>query len=143
LLRYQLDNAGAEVAIVDSRYRDAVHQVCADGSLRIFEASELPHAEGSVETVVDVAAVGAVLYTSGTTGQSKGVMLSHHQQTSFGRRRGRRRGPELPAALPHRGQVPVDQLLAYRRPDGPARAAERQRLLGRRPRRERDELRSR
>jgi crotonobetaine/carnitine-CoA ligase len=83
LLRHQLDNANARLAIVDDRYRDTVAEVAGD-ALRIVEATELPESGEPLAIDVDVAAVGAVLYTSGTTGPSKGVMLSHHQQTSFG-----------------------------------------------------------
>jgi crotonobetaine/carnitine-CoA ligase len=95
LLRDQLQRSGATAAIVDARYRPAVEEASGDRPLLVLEAgpdarsgSRLEDAyaaaAGAPDLAIDVADVGSVLYTSGTTGPSKGVMLSHHQLLSFG-----------------------------------------------------------
>jgi crotonobetaine/carnitine-CoA ligase len=95
LLAYQLKNCGATLVFVDPEHAGRVEEVRDDvQEMRVVRAD--PDGEGFRElsalsedvtdlaTPVDVRDLGSVLYTSGTTGPSKGVMLSHHQQATFG-----------------------------------------------------------
>ncbi|MCE0762077.1 AMP-binding protein [Pseudonocardia kujensis] len=101
LLRYQLDKAKVSLAIVDrGALLDAVEAVRGDvpsltGVLSFPGTySDLLGTPDDAHLATDEAPawgdgpapgdIACVLYTSGTTGPSKGVLLSHHQQVAFG-----------------------------------------------------------
>jgi crotonobetaine/carnitine-CoA ligase len=101
LLAHVLSNSAAEVVVTDlpraarlAEVLDAssvttvvvvgssAEQVRAAGvtGVRILEFGELASAPGtSIDTVVDHSDPMSILYTSGTTGPAKGVLMPHHQ----------------------------------------------------------------
>ncbi|GLZ50272.1 ATP-dependent acyl-CoA ligase [Actinomycetospora sp. NBRC 106375] len=95
LLRHQLERAQVELVIADrGGLHDAVEVVRAEvptltGTLdfpgRYSDLLDGPQSDGtSREAGPDPSDVACVLYTSGTTGPSKGVLVTHHQQVAFG-----------------------------------------------------------
>lgn len=96
LLRHQLERAQVTLAIADQgALLDAVEAVrdqvpTLSGVISLpGEYSDLLIDPGAGSAVAPPAGpepgdIACVLYTSGTTGPSKGVLLSHHQQVAFG-----------------------------------------------------------
>ncbi|MEP3048930.1 MAG: malonyl-CoA synthase [Roseibium sp.] len=91
-LEYFIENSGAKLVVCDSGMKDALAPVCeklnarlstlnSDGSGELMElAKDKPEAFDTVaRTGSDLA---AFLYTSGTTGRSKGAMLTHSNLAS-------------------------------------------------------------
>ncbi|HZZ52005.1 MAG TPA: AMP-binding protein [Pseudonocardia sp.] len=98
LLRYQLDKARVSVAVADrGPLLDAVEAVRGDVP-SLTEVYDSPGAytqllgepgrdhpdSGPVAESPAPGDIACVIYTSGTSGPSKGVLLSHHQQVAFG-----------------------------------------------------------
>ena len=95
LLHYQLDKARATLLVADEGPLSTAVQAVVDrlprlGEVLVFPGSYSPLLANDLDvdslSVVGPAPsdVSCVLYTSGTTGPSKGVLLTHHHQVSFG-----------------------------------------------------------
>lgn len=94
LLKYIVDRAAVKCALVDAQFVNEMSAVLpanvpmiANGAA-VGAAAELQSVFGSVETNPDLGVQGTdpacVIFTSGTTGPSKGVVITHHHEVSFG-----------------------------------------------------------
>ncbi len=98
LLRYIVDRAAARCAIVDPQFVAEMAKAlpagtpvivtgAATGTTTSLEAAFAP-ADAASEANLDLEVAGTdpacVIFTSGTTGPSKGVVISHHHEVSFG-----------------------------------------------------------
>jgi crotonobetaine/carnitine-CoA ligase len=100
LLHYQLETSRARTAVVDAAFAgrfaeqrgrlEALSELVVHGDDSSLPAGAVPYealmddADGDLGARVEPAALGCIIFTSGTTGPSKGVMISHHHETSFG-----------------------------------------------------------
>lgn len=96
LLRYQLEKARVSLAVADrGPLLDAIDAVRGEvptlgevfdfpGTYSDLLTDRAEPAGGAGTDVPGPGDIACVLYTSGTTGPSKGVLLSHHQQVAFG-----------------------------------------------------------
>jgi len=102
LLLHQLTTSGAEVAFVDAAYVEALRGIAdrapslrrvvvrgagaADLHLPVHEFKELEdYADDSnLDVNVPYDSTACIIFTSGTTGPSKGVVLTHHYLAAYG-----------------------------------------------------------
>jgi len=104
LLVHAMQTSRATVCILDDRYRPqltAVQEsltflkevVIREGgepandlgvTVSDFNALKAQADAGNLQALASFDSIGGVIFTSGTTGPSKGVMLSHHYLTSYG-----------------------------------------------------------
>jgi crotonobetaine/carnitine-CoA ligase len=89
-IAYLLENSEADLAIVAGDRREQLMAGMAAGShkapVTLFDdlASLLPAARAARDAPISAATEASVLYTSGTTGQPKGCMLSHGYELEAG-----------------------------------------------------------
>ncbi|MFL6037922.1 MAG: class I adenylate-forming enzyme family protein [Gaiellaceae bacterium] len=78
-------DAQPSVAVTSPVFRDTVEQACAGTDARIFLADELEEAAPAPVLPRDADDLAALVYTGGTTGRAKGVMLTHANLYEAGR----------------------------------------------------------
>jgi Acyl-CoA synthetases (AMP-forming)/AMP-acid ligases II len=88
LLRQLVETADPSLCIVDDSFREQFDQAC-EGLIpaeRVKRPQDLdgPSAAEAISPSVSPRDISSIIFTSGTTGQSKGVMISHRHQLSFG-----------------------------------------------------------
>jgi len=98
LLRYILDRAAPKCAIVDAQFAEEMAASLQEGAtiivngtpdrsfvdLRAVPVAADAVGESNPDLGVDGADPACVIFTSGTTGPSKGVVITHHHEVSFG-----------------------------------------------------------
>jgi len=101
LLTHVLRTANASHAVIDARFADVLAEAAPapleqivirgeisgtqlPGPVLPFDALHGPAAEDDLGLPVRHDTLAGVIFTSGTTGPSKGVMLSHHYLTAYG-----------------------------------------------------------
>jgi crotonobetaine/carnitine-CoA ligase len=102
VLLHQISLSGAEVAVVDARYAVMLQAVAdrapklravvvrpgaeADFDIPVhpFEILDLPADESNPGIEIPYDSTSCIIFTSGTTGPSKGVVLSHHYLAAYG-----------------------------------------------------------
>lgn len=105
-LTHVLNDSGARTLICEDSYVERVERVAADltaldtlvvrgdpaaadplrGRVRVVPFGELPAADPAPPRAVDPADLMAYMYTSGTTGRSKGVLISHAHAYTYASR---------------------------------------------------------
>jgi long-chain acyl-CoA synthetase len=85
-LRRIVVDAEPAVAVTSPAFRDTVEQACAGTDVRIVHAAELESAGPAALVPRADHELAALVYTGGTTGRSKGVMLTHANIFEAGRR---------------------------------------------------------
>ncbi len=98
LLAHCLSDCGARVAIVEDQYLDAVQSAAPPQLTTIVVVGDAPAGElrfdalPAAEPALPDLAAGdpiAIMYTSGTTGNAKGVVLPHNYYLHFGEQKAR------------------------------------------------------
>lgn len=82
-LEHPLRNCEARVVVVDRAFRATVEVACHDGQ-RILTPTDITDAPPYVGPLPAARDIACILYTSGTTGPSKGVLMPHAHCYLFG-----------------------------------------------------------
>lgn len=82
-LEHPLRDCRAKVMVVDDAFRAVAESACRDGQ-RILAPGEIGTADPWTGPIPGPADIACVLYTSGTTGPSKGVLMPHAHCYLFG-----------------------------------------------------------
>jgi len=100
ILKHQLTTSGASVCVVDGQFAQAVQDIICDTQVSVCfvrgEDEDIPRgfrpfgellqaeAVGDLETSPHFSDICGIIFTSGTTGPSKGVLLSYRYLTAYG-----------------------------------------------------------